>query len=72
MAGSEQIGTGGVVSTTLRGSAEDLIWALDESGRFKWTGSFIGTPTPGKELATEDEFQAAADSFIIDVIPTVQ
>jgi hypothetical protein len=61
--GSEELGTGGVVDTTLDGSDESLIWALDGTGRFKWTGAYVATPTAGKELATEAQFQQTADAF---------
>ena len=62
--GDEELGTGAVVDTVLDGRRESLIWALDESGRFKWTGAFILTLKPGAGVGSEDEYRETADAFV--------
>jgi hypothetical protein len=62
--GSQELGTGAVVDTSLNGKEESLIWALDQTGRFKWTGSFIATAAPGAQWATETQYQRTADALV--------
>jgi hypothetical protein len=61
---SAELGTGAVVDTRLDGNRESLIWALDPSGRYKWTGAFIGSDQVGTSPVTTAVFDRVAAEFV--------
>jgi hypothetical protein len=62
---SQELGTGAVVDTRFRGNDETLLWALDASGRFKYTASYITRESQvGTEPDPETDFQGVADDFV--------
>ena len=62
---SEELGTGAVVDTKFRGNDETVIFALDDSGRFKYTANYITRDAQvGTEPDPEVDFQGVADAFV--------
>ena len=61
---SAEYGTGALVDTELDGNKESLIWALDASGRFKWTGAFVRATQVGTDPDSESDFEDQAVAFV--------
>ena len=62
---SQELGTGGILDTKFRGNNETLVWALDASGRFKYTASYISRDAQvGTEPDPDVDFQGVADDFV--------
>lgn len=60
---SEEIGTAAVIDAT-GNDQSSLIWALDEDGSFKWTGSFFQSRQAGTEAPAELDFEENALALV--------
>jgi hypothetical protein len=61
---SMEFGTGAVVDGQVNGEQRSLIWAIDSTGSFKWTGAFLPRHDVGTEPAAGVEFAAPAGAFV--------
>jgi uncharacterized protein (DUF2147 family) len=61
---SQQLGTAAVADGEVGGKPIDLIWALDESGDFKWIGGSIDAPQVGTEPGAIVNSRKDVDAFL--------